>query len=509
MISEAPVSQKPVSQKAPHTNGAEILSFEVTEGDAGDLLSRNRNQTKQKLKVGLVATSYFEFYRMYDDLKDQIVGDAKVVADRLGKSHDLVVTPLVDTLDSADAAGRMLREQQVDLIILAYRAYVPDAYIHHMLTHVPGVPILFFASQSRDKFEYGDHYGGILRNSGIMAQIQLVAGFRKMNTYHNFEAVCGSIHDDEAYREIDRYIKVATTHKQLKTMTFGIIGNVFRGMFDFEYDKTKVKGILGPEVMNIQVDHLLKYWEKSPLEDPEVQAMLKHVRESYDIEGVGKPDLENGARVAVALRKLVNRFRLDGLAVLCQHFVEAKFKATPYLGLCELHRQGDCPASSEGDIIGLITMKILKQLTGNMPFFVEWSEFDTGKNAWMMLGHGFGDPTQARGKAKLTPSAEQWGLEGTGCSGCFVPQPGVCTMAHFVEDAKGWRMFISGGELLDIDALPINDVHAMVRVEKPVKQYTEELVKAGIPHHAMTVRGDCRKELRQLAGLMGIGITEI
>ena len=505
MISESSVAEK-ANARAPQT---EVLSYEVSEDSAGDLLSRERSRTKAKIKVGLVATSYFEFYRMYKDLKGQLDSDAKVVWKRLSEKHDVVYTGMVDTLDSADEAGRELREQQVDLLILAYRAYVPDAYIHQLLSHVPNVPILFFASQSRDRFDFKDDYCGVFRNSGIMAQVQLVAGFRKMNIHKNVEAIAGSVHDDEAYRQIDRYIDVVTIYKQLRTMTFGIIGNVFRGMFDFEYDKTKVKGAIGPEVMNIQVDHLVKQWENAPLSDPDVQAMLKHTREYYEIEGVGQPDLENAARVAVAVDRLVKRFNLDGLAVLCQHFIEAKFKATPYLGLCELHRHGDCPASSEGDVIGLITMKILKHLTGNMPFFVEWSEFDVEHNAWMMLGHGFGDPSQARGKPRLTPSAEQWGLEGTGCSGCFTPKPGPCTMAHFIEDADGWRMVIGRAKIMDLPEMPINDVHVIVQVEKPVKQYTEEIIKAGVPHHAMTVRGDVVHELQQLAALMGMKTTMI
>lgn len=120
------------------------------------------------------------------------------------------------------------------------------------------------------------------------------------------------------------------------------------------------------------------------------------------------------------------------------------------------------------------------------------------------------DPTQARQQSvQLTPTAEQWGLEGTGCSLWFVPTPGPCTIAHFVQHADGWRMFVTGGELLDLDPLPINDVHAMVRVERPVTEFTELLVKAGVPHHAITVRGDVRRELHQLAELMGMPVVTI
>lgn len=485
----------------------ETQSFEVATGDSfGDLLSAGRIRSRKKLKIGLLAGGYFEFWRMYPDLKRKVEQDAAIVRQRLSAKHDVVCPDLVDTLDSADEAGQRFRDAQIDLLILAYRTYVPDVYIHHLLTHLAGVPLLLFASQSRDRFDYKDSYEGVLRNSGVMALVQLVAGFRKMDTYRHLEVVAGSVHDDEAYRQIDRYLNVVTIHKQLKTMTIGVVGNVFRGMFDFEYDKTKIKGGLGPEVLNIQVDHLLRQWEQAPASDPDVRALLQHARSAYQIDGVGESDLEKAVCVAVALRRLVKRFRLDGVALLCQHFIEAKLKTTPYLGLSELHREGSCPGVAEGDVIGLIMMKILKHLTGNTAFFLEWSEFDVERNAWMLLGHGFGDPSQARkgSPPKLTPSAEQWGLEGSGCSLELVPAPGPCTIGHFIEDANGWRMMISGGEILDLPPLPIRDTHAIVRVERPIKEYVELLTKAGVPHHAITARGDVRKELTQLADLMGM-----
>jgi len=488
-----------------------VRSFEVAEGEAfGDLLSADRLDASRRLKVGLLSTGFFEYWPMYPALQAQAEQDARIVSERLAQRHDIVDSGLVDTIDKADVAGRRFRTERIDVLILAYRTYIPDAYTHQLLSHLPGVPLLLFASQSRGEFDPADDYSGVLRNSGLMALVQLVCGFRKMKDGpRQIEAVAGSLDDDEAYRKIDRYLDVLTIYTRLKTMTFGVIGHVFRGMFDFEYDKTSVKGALGPEILNIQLEHLQAAWDGAAADDPDVQALVAHAQRAYRIDGVGEDDLVNASRAAVALRRLVGRFRLDGVALLCQHYVEKQLKTTPNLGLSELHRAG-FPGVAEGDVIGLIMMKILHHLTGHMPFFLEWSEFDVARNAWMLLGHGFGDPTQARNAAvQLTPTAEQWGLEGTGCSLWFVPSPGPCTIAHFVQHAEGWRMFITGGEILDLDPLPINDVHAMVRIERPIREFTELLVKAGVPHHAITVRGDVRRELNQLAELMGMPVVMI
>ena len=487
---------------------ADLQSFEVAEGDTfGDLLSADRIRGQQPIKVGLLGGGFFEYWRMYPEtLKETVLKDNGVVLDRLSANRRMVFPGLVDSMDAADQAGCCFRDEQIDLLIVTERTYVPDTYIHQTLSHVPDVPLLLYVSQSSDTIDLESNYEATLRDSGMMSLVQLVAGFRKMDRYRNLEVVVGSIHDDDAYAEIDRYIDVVKIHKQLRAMTIGVVGHVFRGMFDFEFDKTMVKGVLGPEVVNVQISHLLDLWEKIPPEDPEVTSLVQKVHSSYQIEGVGQSDILGAARVAVAMKRLVARFRLDGLVLLGQHYVEAHTKATSYLGMAELHAEGKTLGVTEGDVLGLVMMKILRHFTGRTPFFGEWAEFDVPRNAMMLLAHGYADPTQAKrgSKPRITPTPEQWGFEGSGFSYELTFDPGPVTFGHFIRDAQGWRMLISGGEILDVPAMPICDSSLVVGLERPIKQYVEILTKRGFPHHCIAVRGDVRRQLGQLADLMGM-----
>jgi len=487
---------------------ADLQSFEVADGDTfGDLLSADRIGSRRPVKVGLLCGGFFEYWRMYPGtLKGAVLKDNQVVLDRLAADHQIVFPGMVDSMDSADHAGRCFRDQQIDLLIVTERTYVPDTYIHQTLSHVPDVPLLLYVSQSSETIDLKSDYEATLRDSGMMSLVQLVAGFRKMDRYRNLEVVVGSIHDDEAYAEIDRYIDVVTVREHLRAMTIGVVGHVFRGMFDFEFDKTMVKGVLGPEVVNVQISHLLDLWEDLPPDAPEVTLLVEKVHSSYEIAGVGDADIMGAARVAVAMQRLVARFRLDGLVLLGQHYVEAHTKATSYLGMAELHAEGKTLGVTEGDVLGLVMMKILRHFTGRTPFFGEWAEFDVPRNAMMLLAHGYADPTQARqgSKPRITPTPEQWGFEGSGFSYELTFDPGPATFGHFIRDAQGWRMLISGGQLLDVPAMPICDSSLVVALERPVKEYVEILTKRGFPHHCIAVCGDVRKQLGQLADLMGI-----
>ena len=159
----------------------------------------------------------------------------------------------------------------------------------------------------------------------------------------------------------------------------------------------------------------------------------------------------------------------------------------------------------EGDIGGLIMMQIMYELTGNMPFQAEWGQFDNKNNALFLLGHGIATPELAAEKiVTLTRSPEEWGFEGHGMNYQMIIKPGPVTMGHFLNTADGWRMFISEGESIKYPCLPCDEIHAMVQVATPIRQYIANVLKNGVAHHLILVHGHIVDELASVADCMGI-----
>lgn len=105
-----------------------IESFEVTKGKkSGDLLSEIRHD--QKLKVGLLACGYFEYWRMYAGLREEVVQDMQAIADRLGQKHDIIYPGLVETLDTADDAGQIFKNEHIDVLVISQGTYCPDYFV--------------------------------------------------------------------------------------------------------------------------------------------------------------------------------------------------------------------------------------------------------------------------------------------------------------------------------------------------------------------------------------------
>jgi L-arabinose isomerase len=483
------------------TDGINIESFEVTKGgSSGDLLSEMRKD--QKPRVGFLACGYFEYWRMYGGLREQVAQDMQVIADRLSQKHDILYPGLVETLDSADEAGQTFKNDHIDILVISEGTYCPDYFVHQALMHLPGdMPIICFASQTHGVLDFNSGYDQSLRNSGPMGLVQLTGGFRKMGKFEKYEVVAGAIDDDDVYADIDSLIQVFTTIKNLRNMTIGTIGHVFRGMYDFNFDKTAVTGKFGPHIMDINVDHLMDIFEENGDSDPRIKSLCEKAKSDYTVLDLEDEDILRSARLGIALQDLIQRYKLNGLVLLGQHLIEVKANASCYLGLSEILSGDQAIAVTEGDVLGCIMSKVLKDFTGHTPFFGEWEEIDTSLNAVMLLGHGFLDPREGRSDRPvfIKPACENWGFEGNSVGFEASYPPGPITMTHAIQDTRGWRLLISEGELLDTPPMKINESSMVVKVEKPARQYFEELMRHGFSHHSIAVPGKVGRQLECLA----------
>jgi L-arabinose isomerase len=316
--------------------------------------------------------------------------------------------------------------------------------------------------------------------------------------------VVGSIGEERPYLEIQRIAKTHQVAHRLRNLNIGVVGHVFRGMYDLENDKTKIKGALGPNVIYVELSHLLKFWKA--VTEEETRAATKALTSRFKLRGPSTDDLDRSCRLGIAMKRVLAHLRLDALCFLGQHYLEKETNAPARIGASMMLDEGRNLVACEGDLAGLTMMHAMWWLSGNSPLQAEWGQYDASHNAIFLVGHGVASFGLAENDAAvtLTGSPEEWGFQGGGVNAEFILKPGVVTMAHLLDTPRGWQMLISGGESLKYPTLPCNEIHALVRVEKPVKEYLVEIQRQGVPHHVIVVHGDIRRELELLAGMLGI-----
>ena len=482
-----------------------ITSFDAENaGVFGDVLTKPL--VRPQAKVGLLGLGYFEYWRMYPSLEAQVASDLDGAAARLRAALpdcEIVYPGMVDTLDRAEEAGQAFRKAEIDVLVVIAGTYLPDFITMHAINRCVSRPVvILFNTQTGRDVNPLDNYVATMRNSALIAITQLSGSFHKMKL--DYRAVVGEITDPEPYRRIAYEVRASHAARRLTLSTYGIVGHVFRGMYDLEFDRAKVKGFLGPEIMTIQAEHLIDLWRE--VDDAEAEAGAETLVKRFKSRNVDRSDVVKSVKLGLAMRKLYRKFNLDGLCFLGQHYLEKMTGAPARMGASLLMEQDRFPVTCEGDVGGLVMMDLMKEFTGNMPLQAEWGQFDEANNALFLLGHGIGTPALAESDAAitLTGSPEEWGFTGGGLNYELIMKPGVVTFGHVLNCGESYRMLISRGESIKFPALPCNELHAMVKLEKPVKQYLEELITAGVAHHAIAVHGDCADALKRTAELMRI-----
>ena len=280
-------------------------------------------------------------------------------------------------------------------------------------------------------------------------------------------------------------------------------------MYDLEFDRSKVKGFLGPEVMTIQAEHLVEQWRAVP--DTETAVESERLFRRFQVKNIELDDVKRSVRLGLAMRGLYRKFNLDGLCFLGQHYIEKMTGAPARMGASMLMEQDRFMVACEGDISGLVMMDLMRRFTGNLPFQAEWGQFDVRNNALFLLGHGIGSPELAVSEqaVKLTSSPEEWGFKGNGLNYELILKPGTVTMGHFLNRGDSYQMLVSRGESIEFPTLPCDELHAMIRVGKEVRKYLRELINTGTAHHIIVVHGDCAEELKTTAQLMRIQTVEL
>jgi L-arabinose isomerase len=479
-----------------------ITSFDAAKpGAFGDILTQTGGRGG-KLLVGLLGVGYFEYWRMYPSLKAVVETDLQKIHGRLAATVDVVYPGMVDTLDRAEEAGRAFHAAGVEAVVVVEGTYLPDFIVLQALEHVPNAKVILFGSQTGPGISPTDTYEATLRNSALIGVTQLSATLQKAGRAYG--VVMGEAEAATSYAEIARLVQAQRIARDLRGITIGMVGHVFRGMFDLEFDRGSVRGRLGPEVMSVQVEHLVDIWKEIPL--AEATAKAQELAGRYRLRGITGADLERSVRLGLAMRRLVERYHLDALCFLGQHYIEKMTGAPARLGASMLLDEDRFMVACEGDVGGLIMMQILNSLTGRLPVQMEWGQFDLAHNALFLLGHGIASPEIAGGPARvtLTRAPEEWGFVGGGANWEMIVAPGPVTMGHFLSTPTGWRMLISEGEALEYPCLPCEEIHALVRLQMPVREYLTRLVQQGAAHHVIVVHGSVATELERVAESMGV-----
>jgi L-arabinose isomerase len=343
----------------------------------------------------------------------------------------------------------------------------------------------------------------LIRYEGLVGISQLVGAFKKMGRH--YRVIAGAGDDAEAYDRIGTHLHVLDVKKRLTRVDIGLLGHTFRGMYDIEIDKTKLKGAIGPNVFYLDVGLLLNHWQR--ITDQQVADYQEELDRDLPIPKhvVTQEDMRKSLRLGMALRELVLRFNLEGVSVLGQHHVEMATRASADFTPYPVEKIG-CMHTFEGDLGNLVMKVILQRLSGSLPVFLEWTAFDEPSNTLLLTHHGVVDPAcfADLSRCRWTPAPEKWDFTGNGLSVEYAAKPGRVTLGSLIDDSGGWKILISEGECAEMACRPAWAPQFYFRPQMRVTTYIERFLEEGVAHHIILAYGDHREQLELLADYLGV-----
>ena len=281
----------------------------------------------------------------------------------------------------------------------------------------------------------------------------------------------------------------------------GVYAHPFRGMFDIEYDKTKLQSVIGPESIYIEERNLAAMLKR--VTTAEADALAEQVAQRFRVDPqLPLAKIADACRLALALERMVTEYRLDAMSLLAQYSLELVANDNGCLA-SSLLLEKDCMVCCEGDTSTVVMMMIMKALTGYVPYYGEYTAYDVKENAFLFNHHGDGDPRLARSDDDiyLTFGPENWGCQSLALE--FMVKPGTYTLGGVIDDADGFKFLIARGEALDHPVFHIQSPQVFFRPELPVREFFEKVLGSGFRHHAAICPGDCVAELSEFADMVG------
>lgn len=276
--------------------------------------------------------------------------------------------------------------------------------------------------------------------------------------------------------ECDIALKIETLYHQRADYNevikakLGVIGKPSDWLIASMVDYEVIKRRMGIELLNIDISELLETTKSATIPtNATIHQVMSH---KFD-----ELTLTQALKLYQGLRLLITKYGLSGLTIRCFDLLTT-IKNTSCLGLAILNSEGFIGAC-EGDIPAMISMYILREITGSPGFQANPAQIDH-KNNEIVFAHCTLPITMATSYTLMSHFESGLGVAVRG----ILPQTTV-TIFKLANDLQ--KCFISRGEILEnLDSDHLCRTQIRIKMVKDVSYFLTE----PLGNHHIIVLGD-------------------
>lgn len=303
-------------------------------------------------------------------------------------------------------------------------------------------------------------------NNSLAASMEILSYLRQNDIPG--EIIHGS--DEFVVKRIKELAKVFKAKKRIENFKFARVGKPSDWLISSDVDVEESKAVNGIEIIDISMEEFIEEIGRKEYKENEYTELIKS--REFD-----KKEIDEALYIYGALRRLVDKYELDGLTVRCFDLLDT-VHSTGCAALAILNSEG-IYASCEGDVLALISMAILGELTDEPVFMANPSRIDTDNNE-IIFAHCTLPIVMPDDFSIMTHFESQIGVAFRGKI-----QEGPITV--FKTDGLMDEYFVSSGELLkNLTEYNLCRTQILLKLDKSVMYFLTE----SIGNHHLIVKGD-------------------
>lgn len=469
---------------------------------------------KRNARIGVFAVGHDTYWGQFEGLLDNLMGYHEIFK-RIVEENEVEIIDygMVDSSMAAFETLEKIKADNVDVLFCNMVTYATSSTFAPIIRNIDA-PIVLVALQPLGGLDYSKANTFMqLENDNICSVPEFTGVAIRMGKKVS-DIVIGTLYNDEdAKAEIAEWCEISKVLHGLKGARMGLMGHVLEAMYDMHADPTAIASAFGVHVPLLEVDDVIRLY--STITEAEIEIKKKLIKEEFDMPDpksdpvtmkLTEADLNQAAKTAVALDKLIEKYKLTGLAYYYEGLEGSLHRTVAssfIVGNSILNAQG-FPMCGEYDIKTCIAMLIMDRLNIGGSF-AEFHPFDFRED-FILVGHdGPHHLAIAEGKPILRTLIKYHGKPGNGASVEFKLKEGPITMLGITQNAEGKFKFVIGEGISKKGPIPATgNTNTRGFFEPNTKEFVKAWVMEGPTHHYALGVGHHAKTLKKIAEVLGI-----
>jgi L-arabinose isomerase len=473
-----------------------------------------KRRKKRTANIGIFGVGFHRYWSQFDGLLNELTDKLNTFVDRV-KANEVQVTSfgIADDAASAYAILPKLRAADLDLVFCQMLTYATSASFAAIIRGLD-IPIVLVALQPLKALDYSKASTYMQLCNDDFCAVPEFTGVAIRMGKKSPPIILGTLEDDAVVdKEISQWCNIAMVLHDLKRARIGHFGHPIEHMLDMQTDHTALTAAFGCHIVQTEADALLKL-ERTVTEE-EIEDKKTEILTLFDTpdpksdpitEKLTEKDLQVSARVAVALDKFIDTYKLDGLAYYYEGQEGSPMRelvTNLIIGNSLLTATG-FPMCGESDLKTCIAMLIMDRLDIGGSF-AEFHPIDFNEG-FVLVGHdGPHHINIADSKPILRSLSKYHGKPGTGAGVEFKIKQGPITILSIGLTADGrFKFILAEGQSLHGPIPPTGNTNTRGLFKPEVRSFLKKWVAEGPTHHFALGVGHHARTIQQIVEILNL-----